>query len=175
MCTHAHALSCKYTHHFASYNISISPILISTVSNWTSARERSGTYCSRLHSDLSDGMQILNSCSLTQPDRQNDMPVELRVGSLSSLHVVLNRWWSTCSSDLKAGCYKLKRLLIGQNLFYKQCIHGIELYQLQYIDLVRQRRMEKAGLRHAICCAGDVLDAAARVFCRVPRSNGWSD
>eukprot|EP00434_Breviolum_minutum_P006637 symbB.v1.2.005859.t1/scaffold335.1/size242651/10 len=26
--------------------------------------------------------------------------------------------------------------------------------------------MEKAGLRHAICCAGDVLDAAARVFCR---------
>lgn len=26
--------------------------------------------------------------------------------------------------------------------------------------------MQSAGLRHAICCAGDVLDAAARVFCR---------
>ncbi|CAK9065618.1 unnamed protein product [Durusdinium trenchii] len=26
--------------------------------------------------------------------------------------------------------------------------------------------MHTAGLRHAICCSGDVLDAAARVFCR---------
>lgn len=29
-------------------------------------------------------------------------------------------------------------------------------------------RMQTAGLRHAICCSGDVLDAAARVFCRAP-------
>ena len=69
--THTHALSCKYAHHFTLYNISIShisPILISTVSNWTSARERSGTYCSRLHSDLSDRMQILEL--LTDAARQ---------------------------------------------------------------------------------------------------------
>ena len=26
--------------------------------------------------------------------------------------------------------------------------------------------MQTAGLRHAICCRGEVLDASARVFCR---------
>ena len=50
------------------------------------------------------------------------------------------------------------------------------MHSLNCIHLVRQRlRMEKAGLRHAICCAGDVLDAAARVFCRVARGDYWGD
>ena len=65
---HMKTIICVHTHTHCHVNIHItspcailyvSPILISTVSNWTSAQERNGNYCSRLHSDLSDGMQSL--------------------------------------------------------------------------------------------------------------------
>lgn len=63
--THCHA----NIHITSSCAIYVSPILISTVSNWTSAQERNGKYCSRLHSDLSDGMQSLE-LMLTDAARQ---------------------------------------------------------------------------------------------------------